>query len=75
MFRIMNSGNNITLGPCGKTDQECRSLYEQSIPCQHFATLDSDSDDPFNPDNCVYYSQYYDQMVEEELRRNPPEEE
>lgn len=70
----MSSEKNIVLGPCGKTEQECRDLYEKSASCEHFAALDSGSDDPFHPDNCVYYSQYFGQMIEEEMCQHSPEE-
>ena len=57
-----------TIGNCGKLEQECLKLYEMGIPCPQFATLDSGADDLSNPNNCVYYQQYVDQMIAEDMR-------
>jgi hypothetical protein len=50
---------------CGKTEDECRTYYGQQKRCPAFAILDTDASDLYESSNCVHYSNWLDQLVEE----------
>ena len=58
----------------GKTEQECRDLYDKGVVCSQIYMIDTDSNEEYAPDNCMYYNQYMDWLVAEDERRNGPEE-
>lgn len=65
---------DVIICPRGLTEQECRFGYEKGFLCNRIYTVDTASNEPYYPENCMYYQQYQDQLIAEDERRNGLEE-